>query len=314
MSGEAASRPRVARLALVLSVGSLVLAATALALWQGVRLVPPRACAVVAWAPVRALPWLVVAALPTLVYTLVIQRALRRRPPPLTLGEGPYRQSVLDEPVRVERPRSHLYVRGMLVLLALAAGVAESRQWSCPYAVPASCHRRTARIVIMGVGRIDPSVVDDLAKHFRDCYGLPVEVAPSLEAPMPNVDGTWWNEKRQQWSAEALLSAMPGCNDGDPLCESDVLVIGVTSEDIYTTQESWRYAFTVRDSAHHRAIISTHRMGTFMSTSTENARKIVAKTIALEYCGLPQVSNPRSVRHDGIAGPDNLDAIDESVW
>ena len=41
---------------------------------------------------------------------------------------------------------------------------------------------------------------------------------------------------------------------------------------------------------------------------------MVAKTIALEYCGLPQVSDRRSVRYGGIMGPDDLDAIDESVW
>jgi predicted Zn-dependent protease len=314
MRGEAASRTRVARFALVLGVGSFVLAAAALAHWQGVPLGSSRACVVVTWAPRSGLPWLFVGALPSLVYALVIRRALRRRPPPVTLGEGPYRQSVLDEPARVDRPRSHLYVRGLLVLLALAAGVAESRRWSCPYAVPASCRPKTSHIAIAAVGKVDDDVVEGLAKHFRDCYGLPVEVAPSIDAPMPRVAGPWWNEQRQQWSAEALLSAMPGCNVEDPLCERDVLVIGVTSADIYTTQESWRYAFTVRDSAHHRVIISTHRMGTFLGTSTENARKIVAKSIALEYCGLPQVTDPRSVRYNGIMGPDNLDAIDESVW
>lgn len=311
MSGKPASRTRVASLALALGIASFVLAAAGLAAAQGidVRRGLGDACVVASWAPLRGLPWVVVAALPSLVYVLVIARALRRRPPPVTLGEGPYRQSVLDEPPRVDRPRSHLYVRGLLVLLALGAGVAESRRWSCPYAVPATCSPKTARIAIVPVGTADRGVIDDLAKHFRDCYGLPVEVASAVEPPRGAFDA-----KRGQWTAEALLSAMPGCHDGDPLCEPKVLYIGVTSYDIYTTQQSWRYAFTIRDSARHAAIISTWRMSSFGSSSTENVRKIVAKTIALEYCGLPQVSNPRSVRYGGIMGPDNLDAIDESVW
>ena len=314
MSGRPASRRRVANIALLLGVASFVLAAGGLAAVQGVDVFPSRACVVASWVPVRGLPWVIVAALPSLVYALLVASAMRRRLPAVILGEGPYRQSVLEEPVRMERPRSHLYLRGLLVVLALAAGVAESRRWSCPYAVPAGCRRVTARIAILGVGKVDPSVIESLAKHFRDCYGLPVVVAPPIEAPYPRTDGMWFNQERQQWTAESLLSAMPGCHDGAPPCDEEVLFIGVTGEDMYTTKEAWRYAFTVRNSARHQAILSTHRMGSFVGTANENARKIVAKTIALEYCGLPQVSDPRSVRYDGIMGPDDLDAIDEARW
>lgn len=310
MRGKPSSRTPVASLALWLGLGSFVVAALGLAAAQGFEVFAPRACDVATWAPLRGLPWLVVAALPSLVYALVVALGARRRPAPQTLGEGPYRQSVLDETVQRARPRSHLYVRALLVLVALGVGVAESRRWSCPYAVPSSCRPKLSRIAIMGVGKIDPSVVSGLATHFHDCYGLPVVVAPSIEAP-----ASAWNATREQWTAEALLSAMPGCHDGDPLCDASVLVIGVTFDDIYTTQADWRYAFTTRDPVRHVAIISMAQMSSLgLGTSDGRVRKFVAKTIALEYCGLPQSSDPRSVRYNSIMGPDVLDGIDESVW
>jgi hypothetical protein len=57
---------------------------------------------------------------------------------------------------------------------------------------------------------------------------------------------TAWNAKREQWIAEELLAAMPGCHNADPLCTANPLYIGVTSDDIFTMREDWRYAFTVR--------------------------------------------------------------------
>lgn len=310
MSEQPDSQARIARLAPLLGVASFVIAAVALALAQGADVVADRACLVSTWAPMRGLPWVVVAALPWIVNALVFAVAARRRPSPVTLGEGPYRRSVLDEAPRLERPRRHVYVRVLLGLLALAAGVAEGRRWSCPYAVPASCHPKTSRIAIMAVGKVDPRVVAGLADHFRDCYALPVSVAPPMEAPP-----TAWNAKRGQWTAEALLAAMPGCQEGDPLCDASVLVIGVTSEEIYTTQHDWRYAFTTRDPARHTAILSTANLSSLApGSAAARLRKLAAKTIALEYCGLPQTDNPRSVRYDAIMGPDELDAIDESVW
>jgi predicted Zn-dependent protease len=121
-----------------------------------------------------------------------------------------------------------------------------------------------------------------------------------------------WNAKRQQWTAEIVLGTMPGCSDEVAPCD---LLIGVTSEEIYTTQENWRYAFTIRQPDRHVAIVSTARM-TSLGSATWNARlrKVVAKTIALQYCGLPQSDDPRSVRYKRIMGPDNLDDIDEAVW
>lgn len=56
-------------------------------------------------------------------------------------------------------------------------------------------------------------------------------------------------------------------------------------------------------------------MGTLgLGTSSDRLRKMTAKTIALEDCGMAPSNDPRSVRFNGIMGPTNLDTIDESVW
>jgi hypothetical protein len=304
MSGKPGARAKVASQALFLAVGTFTLSAAAVAGSQGAAAFRPRSCGDHYWRLSEGLPWVVVAALPWAIYALVIGFAMRRRQPPVTLGEGPYRQSVVEEPVRIDRPRLHRHVLVSFVVLALVAGIVESRRLYCPYAVPESCRPKVSRIVVMGVGSVEPGLVATLASHFRDCYGLPVTVAPPIPAP----EGAW-SAKREQWAAEAILDALPGCQDADPLCGERVLTIGITSDDLYATKENWRYAFTVRDSARHTAILSTSRM-----SGAENVRKVVAKTIALEYCGLPQIDNPRSVRHNHIMGPADLDAIEESIW
>ena len=100
MIAKAPSRTRIASLALSLGLASFVVAAVGLAAAQGVDVAADHACDVSTWAPMRALPWVVVAALPWLVNALVFALAERRRAPPQTLGDGPYRQSVLDEASR----------------------------------------------------------------------------------------------------------------------------------------------------------------------------------------------------------------------
>lgn len=301
MRGSPASPPRRA---LAAAVAIFVALTATLALVQHLDLSTGE-CEAWAWRPLRALPWLAVVLLPVAVYELVA----RRRPsstPPLTVGDGPYRQGVVDAAqAPMTRPRAHRHVRALMAFVGILLGVVASRQAVCPYGLPASCRAvpgASSRIAIVGVGAFDVQLVDDVARHFRDCYGLPVSVGAPFAAP-----GEAWNTDRNQWVAEGLLAAMES--------EPDVLTIGITSDDIFTDRESWRYAFGTRNSGRRVAILSTARMRSFAGgVSSELVRKYVARTIAFEYCGLPRVNDPKSVRATSLMGPNDLEAIDESVW
>lgn len=305
-----ASPNQIAQCALLAAAVTFVVAAAALGGIQGFAFVAPRECTVVTWSLLRALPWVIVAALPALVYALVAALGARRLPSATTVGDGPYRQSVLDPRAMRARPRAHLYLGVLLVVVSVALGVMESRRWSCPYVVPASCHPQMKSIVIRGMGTFEPSVVSALVAHFHDCYGLPATAGPPVVPPAGAFDA-----QRGQWTAERLLAAIPSCHDGDPMCEPNALVIAVTADDVYTEREDWRYAFGTRDSARHVAVFSTAHMTRLGGgTSMEDARKYAARMIAFEYCGLPRTSDPKSVRANSLMGPDDLDSIDEAVW
>lgn len=284
--------PEATTPALVFASGAFLAAAVGVAWAQGVHTLPGE-CGLARWEPLRALPWLAVASVAPLVYAVVVF-ATRRAGGPVTVGDGPYRQSVVDPRLSGERPRGHLYVRALLVVVALALGAVQTRRWVCPE-LPATCQPATKRIVIVGVGMYDPALTDQLVSHFRDCYELPVALGRPVEMP-PSA----WNADRQQWTGEDVLDAMPD----DP----GVLLIGVTSDDIYTRAEKWRYAFGLRNSETHKAILSTQRM------PSGGPQKYAARMIAFEYCGLSRTSDPKSVRADSLMGPNDLDAIDETVW
>ena len=290
-----------ARRALTAAVVVFVGLASALAVVQRIA-VSTGECEAWAWRPHRGLPWLAVVLLPLALYELVA-RMRPRSAPPRTVGDGPYRQSLVDEVTApAVRPRAHGHLRALMALVGLLLGVAASRQAVCPYALPATCQAATHRIVIVGVGEFDATLVDEVARHFRDCYGLPVTVGAPFAAPR-----SAWNAERNQWVAEGLIAAI------EP--EPDAITIGVTADDIFTNQEAWRYAFGTRDSGRRVSILSTARMRSFAgNVSTELVRKYVARTIAFEYCGLARVNDPKSVRAASLMGPNDLEAIDESVW
>ena len=300
-------RWRTASFALKLGIAVFVVLAAMIGAAQGIHVSAPGPCISSTVDPLRALPWLFVAWTPFLTYKLVRAYALREQLAPVAVGTGPYRQSLLGD-ARIIAPRSHDYVRVLFALLALGLGAAQIRR-RCPIALPASCHPKLQRIVLIPFGKIRPTVIDGLTKHFRDCYGLPVVTGPQMEAP-----ASAWNSERVQWTAEELLTGLPGCREDDPQC--DHLVIGVTDLDIYTTQAAWAFAFSIRDPKRSVAIVSMYRMTSpsYWDNESDRLSKMIAKIVAIDYCRLPISNDPHSVRFGHIGGSNQLDAIDESVW
>ncbi len=119
--------------------------------------------------------------------------------------------------------------------------------------------------------------------------------------------------KRNQWVAENLLDALPGCDARDPSC--DAVTIGVTDLDIYMSEYAAQFAwiYTTRNDARHVEVVSTFRMASF-DAHAERAAKIIARDIALDYCGLPISNDPHSILSPTLGGQSDLDNMDESIW
>jgi hypothetical protein len=286
----------------VVTLGTLIV--------QGPSIRPSRPCMVDTWHMTRAIPWVGAAVLAILAYRvvlLVISRQLRRAV--VVVGEGPYRQNIVEHGTALARPKRHEVALALLVLLGGGIGALQSRSWSCTQGLPASCRAEGVRkVFLMTVGPADPSYVAKLRAHFRDCYGLPTELGGAF---VP--DSSMFDDARQQWKGEPIIAKMPQvCAEHRADC-AGALVIGVTPLDIYTTREQWRFAFAVRDAG--VALVSTARMsGLLADTRDGRARKMLAKTIAVQYCGLEPSSDPRSIRYGNILSLGDLDAIDEAIW
>jgi predicted Zn-dependent protease len=306
---EIAARWRTARFAFWAGNLASFAIALALAFAQGVHISGPSTCVTESHSIWRALPWLLVGALPVLSNLLIRTLATRAPQESTAVGAGPYRASVANTTTRFYSPPAHDVVRVLTLLVALGIGAAQSRTWSCPFAVPASCHPTLDKIILVPVGNIEPAVVQGLAKHFRDCYSLPVSAGDTIAAPPSSHD-----PKRNQWIAENLIDAIPGCKTGDPSCEH-ALFIGITDFDIYMSENATRFAwiFTARNDERHVEIVSTFHMASY-DAQAQRVSKVVARNIALDYCNLPISDNPRSVLSPVLGGERDLDNIDESVW
>jgi predicted Zn-dependent protease len=295
--------------ALRAGVGSALTIAVIAAVVQGVRFRSPGVCVSESYSPWRAAPWALVAVVPSLVLYLVRAIAARAPEKSIAVGVGAYRASVVTTKLEFKARPSHDYVRGVVALLAIALGIAQTRTWSCTLSLPASCHPSLKKIVLVPVGTIDPSVVASLAKHFHDCYSLPVSVGATLVPPQ-----TAYDEKRKQWIAENLMDAIPACKTGDPLCEP-TLTIGITDYDMYmsTYAQQLNWIYTADNVARHVDIVSTFRMD-LPGGHIERASKIVARDLALDYCGLDFKEDRKSVLGPRLGGQNDLDEMDESIW
>ena len=118
---------------------------------------------------------------------------------------------------------------------------------------------------------------------------------------------------RHQWNGDLLLERLRrACVETSAECEG-AYVLGVTPLDLYLPEKDWRFALAVRNK--DVAIVSSARMhGVLEGTVVARMKKMVAKTIALEYCGSAPSSDPRSIRYDRILATGDLDALDVGTW
>jgi predicted Zn-dependent protease len=231
-----------------------------------------------------------------------------RRAAPRVIGDSPYRQNAIGNGDAIPRQRKHEAVLALLIVACAGIGVLQGRRWSCIPGVPASCKPQAQSIYVIPVGGIDAAFATAMTRHLAECYALPAKMGAAY---LP--DSTMWDVDRKQWRGEAILAGLErACVESDRGCDG-ALVIGVTNLDIYTTRQQWRFAFAVR--GRNVALVSTARMGTwFGGRAASRARKMLARTIALQYCGEDLTSDPRSLRAPSILGARDLDRIDEANW
>jgi predicted Zn-dependent protease len=161
------------------------------------------------------------------------------------------------------------------------------------------------------LGEVPKDLVDHLVAYYRTEYDLGVRVLPTV-----SLEGLTWNRPGQM-EAHYLESLYAKAY---PLLYRDrnVILIGLTSLDIYTADQNWNWFFGHSGSG--KALFSLYRMdpvnwGKRVNDDLRNkrVRTLMNKYVGLNYYNLPLSDNPRNVMYRLIGGLDTLDGIDERI-
>ena len=201
----------------------------------------------------------------------------------------------------------------LLFLIALAAGwkvyssvkpaeqVSETRQLSA---------KPGTKICFVPLNDFPIGELEDLQRYYKRKYDVEISISKAARLE-PELRDT----ARQQYRAEDLAASL---RRALPEYDTNTILIGLTSEDIYPVSQNWRFAFGWRSSATVSAVVSTARLSlpnaelpATAQIFSERLRKVVTKDIGIFYFGLPQSSNPRSVLYDQILGIEELDEVGE---
>lgn len=169
-----------------------------------------------------------------------------------------------------------------------------------------------SRIFFVPIGSFPADELDPLVEYYRQKYSLEIMVAKSVR-----LDDSARDAARQQFVAEKLISNLRA---GLPKIGKDpkAILIGFTSEDIFTTSQNWQFTPGWRDPRARTAVVSTARLhlpsddqAFAADVASTRLRKIVTKDIGIMYYGLTPSGDPKSVLYKQIAGVEQLDQAGE---
>lgn len=172
------------------------------------------------------------------------------------------------------------------------------------------------------IGEFPANQYAAVTAHYAGAWHLPVRRLP----PLP-LDDSLWDRTRNQLAAERVITKMQREYAG-PAADPDAVLIGLTAQDMYREQSSWRYAFSHRDGSRY-AVVSSARMhpqslplhlphGSLFAWDLRDDElalcrltKMVGKNIGVLYYRLPMNDDPTSLLYNNIGGPNDLDLIIE---
>ena len=182
-------------------------------------------------------------------------------------------------------------------------------------AVPLPAQKASARTLhFVGIGLVQPGLVDHLVSYFDRAFDLKIEVLPAMLLDSPAID-----ERRGQAIADQLINTVRR-RYARLARYADARVIGITPRDMFilSMQKRWSFAFSLRGEDRRFAIVSYARMDpvAFGQPANEDLlrsrlRKMVLKNVGVLYYELPLSDDPRSVMYRNILGIDDLDRMTE---
>jgi predicted Zn-dependent protease len=157
------------------------------------------------------------------------------------------------------------------------------------------------------IGDFPREKVEALVAHYREKYDLTIEIAAPIPVPPDALDTT-----RIQLGADRLLEAIKTSDVA--VADPEAVIIGLTDQDMYIEELTWRYAYAFRSNNGLHAVISTARFDAYRADEAkqmQRLRKMITKNLGFLYYGLGSSDDPGSVMYGQIMGPDDLDAVSE---
>ena len=167
------------------------------------------------------------------------------------------------------------------------------------------------KVYFVPLGEISSPSLDALVAYYRQKYNLAIEILPTLKLE------PWLTDyNRRQLVAQELIKEMKR-RYSEIASDRTMILIGITSKDMYIRGYPWRFAFSWREGGRF-AVVSTGRMDpTFFGRPSDESltrtrlKKMITKNIGLMYFGYFQSSDPKSVLYHSILSIDDLDRIGE---
>jgi len=161
------------------------------------------------------------------------------------------------------------------------------------------------------LGKVPTPFLEELRAYYETTRQLKIELLP--EARLDNRVVDFW---RRQLVAEELVAFMQRSypkQTNNP----NVLLIGITTSDMFIRAFDWKFAFAYRQDGRF-VVVSTARMDPENYLEPPNpellrtrVRKMISKSLGLLYYRLPESKDPRSVLYGPILGLDDLGMIGE---
>lgn len=178
---------------------------------------------------------------------------------------------------------------------------------------PPAAPDRGADLYFLPVGPLPRHHLQAIETYFSRHTRLRIACLPMVPVTPEMLAG-----ERNQLVAEKLIAAVLKSLP-EITANSRAVVIGITPMDMFTVEQNWKYVYAKREGS-HCAVISSARMTlaadgsrTDEETYLARIRKMVAKTIGLQYYGLDTNWDHASVMYGNVHGMADLDRIDEST-
>lgn len=167
-------------------------------------------------------------------------------------------------------------------------------------------------VFFVPIGDAPISEINALVGHYREKFGMEVEVLPRMKPGSGDLDAS-----RQQLIAENVTESVRQAHP-EYARNTSVILLGVTGQDMYPRGENWQFCFGWRNPELGTAVVSTARMNLHYpgeprteAVLSKRLRKVITKDIGIMLFGKRQSENPRSVLYNGIMGIQELDQVSE---